>query len=382
MTNDTAKVRVLHVRVVTGRGGGPEKTIINSPRFLSSTRYEEIACYLHPPDDPDFETIRERAAAAKCPLIGIPDRHPLSIRTLRQVAAVCRTHDIRIWHGHDYKSNLFGILLRRYLNLLLVTTVHGWVKHTQRTPLYYAIDRWTLPRHDLVIAVSSDLMDLCARVGVPSERLHLIENGIDTEEYCRRPADRAAAQGRSIVLGAAGRLSPEKGFDHAIAALGKLRAKGHDVELRIAGEGDDRARLEALIAAAGLGDQVRLMGYCHDMKAFLETIDVFCLSSLREGLPNVVLEAMAMSLPIVATRSGGMGAFGRDGSDMLLVTPGSADELASAIERLVQRPDLRSALARAARRRTEAELSFGRRMHLMKEAYDDLLMLRPDALSP
>lgn len=382
MTNDATKVRVLHVRVVTGRGGGPEKTIINSPRFLSSTRYEEIACYLHPPDDPDFETIRERAAAAHCPLISIPDRHPLSIRTLRQVAAVCRTHDVRIWHGHDYKSNLFGVLLRRYLNLLLVTTVHGWVKHTQRTPLYYAIDRWTLPRHDLVIAVSSDLMDLCTQAGVSRERLRLIENGIDTEEYRRRPADTEATRGRPIVVGAAGRLSPEKGFDHAITALGKLRAKGHDVQLHIAGEGDDRARLAAQIAAAEMTDHVRLVGYCHDMKAFLQSIDVFCLSSLREGLPNVVLEAMAMSLPIVATRSGGMGAFGRDGDDMLLVAPGSADELAGALERLVQRPDLRNTLAQAARRRAEADLSFGRRMLLMKRAYDDLLALHPDALSP
>lgn len=379
--NAEARIRVLHVRVVTGTGGGPEKTIINSPRYLASTRYEEIACYLHPPGDPGFEVLKERAATARCPLIGIPDSHAFSVASLRRIAAICREHDIRMWHGHDYKSNLFGVLLRRYLRFLLVTTVHGWVKHTRRTPLYYAVDRWTLPRHDLVIAVSQDLMDSCTAIGVPPDRLRLIENGIDTDDYRRHSPLECDNSGRPIVIGAAGRLSPEKGFDHAIAAVATLRARGRDVRMIIAGEGDDRPRLEAQIAQCGLIDHIVLAGYRNDMRAFLEEVDIFCLSSLREGLPNVILEAMAMSLPIVATRSGGMGVFGREGIDMLLVEPGSSDELADALDRLIAAPDLRRMLASTARRRAESELSFGRRMAEMKNAYDELLSRRPDVLS-
>jgi glycosyltransferase involved in cell wall biosynthesis len=99
---------------------------------------------------------------------------------------------------------------------------------------------------------------------------------------------------------------------------------------------------------------------------------VFALSSLREGLPNVVLEAMAMQVPVVATRCGGLDAFGRDGEDMLLVEPGSADALERGLERLVREPDLRARLSRAARARVERDLSFARRMEKIVAVYERL----------
>jgi glycosyltransferase involved in cell wall biosynthesis len=364
-------VPVLHTRVVTGVGGGPEKTILNSPRYLRGTRYEEHACYYHPPGDPGFAVISRRAAEAGCPLIGIADPSPLSLRPLIGSFRACRRLGIRIWHGHDYKSNLLGLLLRPLLGFRLVTTVHGWVKHTQRTPLYYAIDRWSLRRYELVVAVSPDLEAACLEAGVPRARLLRIDNGVDTDVFA--PAARPERGGGRLVIGGAGRLSPEKGFDVAIAAAAALVARGHDVELRIAGEGEEHARLAAQAAAAGIADRVRLAGYCADIRAFLAGLDVFCLSSLREGLPNVVLEAMAMQLPIVATTAGGMGAFGRDGVDMLLVPPGSRDALAGGLARAIADPALAAAIASAARARAVAELSFRRRMALMKDAYDRLL---------
>lgn len=377
----TDKIKVIHTRVVTDQGGGPDKTIVNSPRFLRDTRYDECACYFHPPDDPGFKVIEARAAAAGCALIGIPDAHPLSLTTLRRVAAICRAQDVRIWHGHDYKSNLFGVLLRPFLKFLLVTTVHGWVKHTKRTPLYYMVDRWTLPRHDLVVVVSQDLARECIEIGVSPSRIVLIENAIDTDEFRPTKPRPRSLRDRPISIGGAGRLSEEKGFDVAIEAIRLLLDRGHRVVLRIAGEGEDRDRLQGLIAKSGLMDSVTLLGYCTDMRDFLDDLDVFCLSSLREALPNVVLEAMAMALPIVATSSGGLGDFGRHETDMLLVPPGSSTALADALERLIVDPTLRAALAAAARRRAESELSFQHRMALMKNAYDRLIKRHPDVLS-
>jgi len=368
----TGRVRVLHTRVVTGAGGGPEKTIINSPRFLRPTVYEEHACYFHPPGDQGFELLRRRAAAACCPLIGIPDPSPWGLRPLRDAARVCRSLGVRVWHGHDYKSNLFGLLLSPFFRFVLVTTVHGWVKHTARTPLYYAIDRRTLRHYHLVVAVSADLEAACLDAGVPRARLLRIENGVDTEAFAPL-APRAALPPGRIAIGAAGRLSPEKGFDIAIGAVARLVAAGHDVELQIAGEGDDRQRLASCIRAHGLEDRVRLLGHCADMRSFLGSIDVFCLSSLREGLPNVILEAMAMQLPIVATTAGGMAAFGCDGRDMLLVPSGSIEALAQGLSRVLSDPGLAGALGGAARGRAVAELSFACRMARMKDAYDRLL---------
>lgn len=101
-------VVVLHTRVVTGTGGGPDKTILNSPRFLVGTGYEAHCAYLHPPADPDFEAIRSRAVAAEAPLIGIPDRGLTDLSVVRSLLRVCRQLNVGVWHGHDYKTNASG----------------------------------------------------------------------------------------------------------------------------------------------------------------------------------------------------------------------------------------------------------------------------------
>lgn len=360
---------VLHVRIAAGAGGGPEKTIINSPRHLERLGYRGLVAYLHPPEDPGFEVIRARAAARDCPLVDFPESLPIDPRVLWRLRALCKREGVAIWHGHDYKSNLYGVLLRPSCRFRLVTTVHGWVKHTRKTPLYYGIDRWSLPRHDQVIAVSSDLHDACTLAGVRAERLTLIENAIDTEEFQR---DRARESGARLVIGAVGRLSDEKGFDLLIQAVERLLDEGLELELRIAGEGDQEETLRAQIAASPHGAHLNLLGFQADTKALFDGFDLFCLSSLREGLPNVVLEAMSMALPVVATRSGGMETFAVDGEDAVLIDPGSVDELADGLRRVLADRAERDRLATAARARVERDCSFARRMQRVVEVYGRL----------
>jgi glycosyltransferase involved in cell wall biosynthesis len=378
MTTSEA-VTVLHARIVTGTGGGPEKTILNSPRHLVGSRYRALAAYLHAPNDAGIEVLARRARERECPFLALPDSAPVDLGTLKRLAELCRAENVRIWHGHDYKSNLYGLLIARLADLRLVTTVHGWVKHTARTPLYFAVDRWCLRRYERVVAVSSDLHASCLALGVAPERLVTIENAIDTDEFKRRlPAResplRASSRDR-LVIGAVGRLSPEKGFHLLVEAVDSLLRRGVDVELWIAGEGEERARLDALVARTSRPDRFRLVGYQEDPIALFEAFDVFALSSLREGLPNVVLEAMALAVPIVATRCGGLQTFARDGEDMLLVDAGSSAALERGIERLARDVELRIRLAGAARARIEREHSFARRMQKMIALYDQLLGL-------
>jgi glycosyltransferase involved in cell wall biosynthesis len=369
-------VHILDARIVSGTGGGPEKTIINSPRFLLQSRYRHLACYLHPPGDPGFAVIQARAAEKHCPLVGIPDPGLLHWSVIRELARLCRQHDIRVWHGHDYKTNLLGLLLKPFARFRLVTTLHGWVQHADRLPLYYKIDRWTLPFYEEVIAVSSDLYQAALDAGVKQERLHLIENGIDTEEFRRQaPASSYAREGvppGRLVIGAVGRLSKEKGFDLLIEAARRLIEEGHDIALWIAGEGDEKATLQALIDATGHGERLQLLGFRRDTLALFERFDIFCLSSLREGLPNVVLEAMAMQVPVVATRCGGMEKLGTDDEDCLLVDAGIVEPLVDGLRRMIVDRALRESLAAKARRLIEERYSFRRRMDRVIAVYDRL----------
>ncbi|HKI37099.1 MAG TPA: glycosyltransferase [Gemmataceae bacterium] len=369
---------VLDARVVTGVGGGPEKTILNSPRFLARAGYRMLCAYMHPPGDPGFEELRRRADERDAPLLSVPDRGPADWRVLVGLLNLCRRERVAVWHGHDYKSNALGLVLARFWPMRLVTTVHGWVRHTSRTPLYYRVDRFCLPRYERVLCVSPDLYDESRGCGVPEGRCVLLENGIDTEEY-KRSLSSAAAKRRlglppeRLVVGAVGRLSPEKGFDLLIRAVDRLLSGGLDVQLLIAGEGDERPRLEAVIDELGRGDRVTLLGYRSDTPLWYQAMDVFALSSHREGLPNVVLEAMALETPVVATRVAGVPRLVRDGENGLLVEAGDEAGLSEALGLLLRDAELRARLARAGRRTVETGYSFAARMEKMAALYDVLL---------
>jgi len=369
---------VLDTRVVCGAGGGPDKTILNSPRFLSKAGYRMLCAYMHPPGDTGFDQLRRKAAAWQAPLLAVPDRGPWDWKVVARLLDICRRERVSIWHGHDYKSNLLGLVVRRFWPMRLVTTVHGWVHQTRRTPLYYRIDRFCLPRYERVLAVSQDLYDQCREAGVPADQCLLIENGIDCSEFCRRiGTDKAkACQGLTpgrLVLGAVGRLSAEKGFDLLIRATDQLLKDGFDLELLIVGEGDERQHLQALVERLGRVDRIRLLGYRTDVRDLFEAMDIYALSSLREGLPNVVLEALAMEVPVVATRVAGVPNLIADGANGLLTEPGDLAGLTGALAGLLADASLRQRLSRTGRMTIETRYSFAARMDRIRAVYDDLL---------
>jgi glycosyltransferase involved in cell wall biosynthesis len=369
---------VFDTRVVTGAGGGPEKTILNSPRFLDPLGYRMVCGYMHPPGDPGFEVIRTSAARYNAPLVSIPDRGAWDWRVVTELLAVCRREKVTIWHGHDYKTNALGLLLKRFWPMRLVTTVHGWVQNTARTPLYYKVDQLCLPRYERVVCVSDDLFEACLAAGVPARSLVLLENAIDAEDYTRRRtvADAKAKLGfpvGSLLVGAAGRLSGEKAFDVLIRSVHGLVRKGLDVRLVILGEGGERATLERLVADLGLQNRVSLPGWQADVRGYFEAMDVFALSSLREGLPNVVLEAMALEVPVVATRVNGVPRLVQDGRNGFLVEAGDQDGLTTALLGLLKNDGLRALFRAAGRRTVEGRFSFPARMQKLVRIYDDLL---------
>src|SRR5262249_18147036 len=118
---------------------------------------------------------------------------------------------------------------------------------------------------------------------------------------------------------------------------------------------------------------VSLTGYQADPRPLYEAMDLFVLSSLREGLPNVLLEAMAMTVPVIATEIAGIPRLVQDGVNGVLVAPGSAKALAKGIADLVRQPDLRSRIANAGRATVETQYSFARRMEKIADLYDGML---------
>lgn len=369
---------VFDTRVVTGSGGGPDKTILNSPRFLEPLGYKMLCGYLHPPGDPGYADIETKAAKYNAPLISIPDRGPADVKVVSALLKVCREHKVAVWHGHDYKTNALGLALRPFHKMKLVTTVHGWVHHTTRTPLYYKIDKFCLKRYERVYCVSPDLVEACLAAGVKKSKLVLLENGIDTEEYTRQCGVSEAKAALNLPpdrlhIGAVGRLEPEKAFDLLIRAVHELNAAGVGASLTVVGEGHDRPRLESLIAELNLSSRVQLVGWQSDVKRWFEAMDVFALSSRREGLPNVLLEAMALGVPCVATRIAGIPRLIADGESGRLIPPDDLPALVAALREVLTNETTRERFRHAGRATIEARYSFATRMKTLAVEYDRLL---------
>lgn len=371
---------VLHARVVTSTGGGPDKTIINSPRFLDALGYDCICAFFHPPGDEGFAVLRERAAEASAEIIEIDDRGKIDLSAVRQAIRLCRQRNVDIWHAHDYKTNLIGIIARRFHSMKLITTAHGWVNFAGQTPTYYRLDkRWFLPRYEKVICVSPTVLEECLQAGVPETRCVMIENAIDHVQFKRTSNATTAKQQdfgvpqERILIGSIGRLSDEKGFDLLIDAFTRLVGQGLDAKLVIAGEGPEQASLQKQIEASGIPDRIELLGFCQDTRRFLESLDLFVLSSHREGLPNVVLEAMAVGAPVIATRVGGVPRLLTDYQDGRLIDADSSHQIGDAIRELVDAPAMREQISQAAVKTIRERWSFESRMQKIADLYAELL---------
>jgi glycosyltransferase involved in cell wall biosynthesis len=179
-------------------------------------------------------------------------------------------------------------------------------------------------------------------------KLALVRCGVDPQAFGAVARDGASGALRVLVVG---RLVSGKGYSLLLEALADVVARGRDVTLEIVGEGPAGEALRARAAELGVEERVRWLGAVgqDEIRRHYEEADAFCLPSFAEGVPVVLMEAMAMQLPVVATRIAGIPELIEDGVSGLLVAPARAGELAEALDRLAASPELRSDLGRAGR---------------------------------
>lgn len=224
------------------------------------------------------------------------------------------------------------------------------------------------------LAVSQEVARrLAASFGIPQRKLRVVYNGIDPGPFGGHPdlrlrASLAGDPQRPLVLTLA-RLAPQKGLDTLLAAARLVP----DAVFAVAGDGPDRAALEAHARTLGLADRVRFLGHRRDVPALLDSCDLFVLPSLFEGLPLAVLEAMAAGKPVVASRIGGTDEAVVDGVTGLLEPPSDPTALAQAIRTVLADPPLASRLGAAGRARLHAEFSAQRMVSAVEASYDELL---------
>jgi glycosyltransferase involved in cell wall biosynthesis len=377
-------IRILELRSVFGTGGGPEKTILLGTARTDPSRYAITVCYLRDARDPVF-TIDAWARAVGVPYVEVLERHSFDPAIWTRLRRLVREHRIDIVHAHDYKTDVLALALAWKAGIVPMATVHGWTGHSWKEQrLYYPLDKRALARFPHLVAVSEQIRQELIAHGAPPVRVTTVLNAIDPVAFRRDRRREAATRAGlglppdALVLGAVGRVEPQKRFDLLIDAFAGLAASRPRLHLVIAGDGSRRAEIEARRAAlGGLAARVHLLGQRSDVADLHHAFDVFVQASDYEGTPNAVLEAMALETPIVATSAGGTAEIAHDGVHAAIVPIGDGAALARAIAGLLDDPPRRRALAAAARARVEGDLSFATRLRHVERVYDLLMEGRP-----
>jgi glycosyltransferase involved in cell wall biosynthesis len=294
---------------------------------------------------------------------------PATWGCIRRAAHEFRTRDIQIVHGYLFEGNFLAALT----GLLARTPVRFVAKRS--------LDRYTRSDQRLAAALSNRLADrvlvnaksvgelVAEHEWCPRERLLYIPNGVELPES----ATRTPLAPQSPRIGMVGRLGWKKGYEFALEAFALLRKEIPGLRVDIVGDGNLRDDLAERRDALGLQDCVTFLGHRDDVPDLLPQWDIYLLSSVIEGMPNALLEAMAAGMPVVTTDAGGCAEIVEDGVSGLLVPKADARALADALERICRDPTLAARLAEAGTTRVRKHYSLDAMITTMDIAYREAL---------
>ncbi len=266
--------------------------------------------------------------------------------------ALAMARQSRLLHCQWTISGLIGYLVSLWFRRPVVLTVRGSDFHLSKSRLGAGVNRFICRRMASVLAVSEDLAQQLGTIGLGPRQLHVVTNGVDERFH---PADRTASRAacglpqQGLIALYVGLLVPVKGLDHLLDGL--IQLADLPIICVLVGDGPLREDLEGRVRDEGLQERVLFVGRrsAREIPQWMSAADIFILPSLSEGRPNVVLEAQACALPVVATAVGGTPEMVEEGVNGLLVPAGDGRVLANALRRLSTDSDLRLRLGSAAR---------------------------------
>ncbi len=370
-TEDSRK-RVLLVIDEATIGGGQQHVLLVA-RHLDRQRFSvAVACQ-------GSGMLVDELRRMTVPVYPVTLTNKPSLASLRRMKGILQESAPDVVHTHGGTAGVVGRIAGKMWHCRLVHTYHGLHYLHARLPkriLFTAADRMLVKVTDRIVCVARGDYNLGLRCGVvdPTKTV-VIRNGIEFESYSTM-AEASGVQRRRHgvpVIGTIGRLHEQKGHRILIEAARRLHDRHIEFRVDIIGEGELRAALQRQIVHAGLDGIVRLLGNRTDIPACLADIDVFVLPSLWEGLPFALLEAMAAGVPVVASAVDGILEVVNEGENGLLVAPSDAAALAGALQRLLQNPTERQALAEGARVTVRERFDVRTMVHSLQKLYEEIL---------
>lgn len=323
------RARVVHV-IPSLNVGGLERLVCDLIRFTNRDVFEPHVLCLD-----ELGPWAERAVDSSTPVERVAGAGRGRVSGVLRLARRIRQLNPAVVHTHNLRCHIRGGIAAALGNVpVIVNTKHG--PHAANGFLERVADRLACSASSNLVAVSRDCASISSAASL--RKMSIVLNGADIERFTARRADPARAGSRAVCIA---RLASAKDPDTLVRAARIVRAADPTFELDLVGDGPLRSSVEQLIMALDLRASVHVCGAIEDVRDRLQQAAVFVMSSISEGTPLAVIEAMAAGLPVVATPVGGVADLVVPGVTGLLVPPRSPEALATAILTLLRNPDAR-----------------------------------------
>lgn len=299
----------------------------------------------------------------------VEERWPLDTRVIRRVDRLLSDWEPHVLQSHGYKPTIVAAVLTRMLGRPWpwIGFFHGTTTEDLKVRLYHALDLALLRWADRVVVMSREQEALVR--GAP-DRTTVLCNAVLPQFAKAKGSGFREGRSEGPLVGVVGRLSSEKGVDVLLDAVARLPESAMG-RLVVAGDGPERQALERQAGRLGLGNRVRFAGVVDDVVELYRRLDLLVIPSRSEGLPNVLLEALALDVPIVSTRVGAVEDVVGGTAAAVLVPPGDPGALAEGIARVLR--EGRSTSASAARKSRASAFSLDARARAHLDLYESLM---------
>ncbi len=366
-------IRVFQLIKSLGRGGA-EMLLPESLRFADRDRFTYGYGYFLPWKDAMVPSLEVQGAEVTC----FSARHSLAIlASARQIAEHLRKWEADLLHCHMPMAGAVGRLAGKMTGIPVVYTEHNKMERFHPVTRWLNLLTWRWQEH--VIAVSADVAASIRNHVSSQVPVEVVLNGIDVAHFRREAADVASIHQRwgipagAPVVGTVAVFRLQKRLQDWLQAAKLLAERRPEMHFLLVGDGPQREELVSLAAALGLEGRVHFPGLQEDVRPYLAAMDVYLMSSLFEGLPLALLEAMAMRCAVVATAVGGIPEVIREGENGFLVQPQQPEVLARKVEEVLASPELRGRVGETGRRTVQERFSMQRMVQDLESTYLSVL---------
>ena len=351
----TAKKRILFL-LPQLKQGGAERVVLNLIKGIDRARFMPCIAWFHGKVIYPFSELKD------IPLFPLNKRNGFDLKVMAAIYSIIRSENIKLVNPHHFMPLFYAFPACKWSKAKIVYTEHSIWEVAQITGLWRMMSQFLLRKTDGVVGVSPEIAKfLKKKYGLPERRVHAVSNGIDTHLFAPNNASNAFRKAigldeHDIAIGMTGNFRKVKNHALLIDAFSLVSSQSPEARLVLIGQGfpgdteNTEKDIHALIQNSGLEEKVMLLGYRDDVHRVLQCLDIFCLTSFREGLPLSLLEAMACGLPVVGTNVEGIRIVIDSGRNGFLVNPYDSAGLATTLMSLLSDKRLRERMGKEGRK--------------------------------